>query len=299
MKKQKLFLFSILFVMALPVSGQFRDKVNISLFTGGSAAQQNGNNQGYWYGLYMDYMIITTDNFWNLGLCTLASQTGFKSNDLRSNYNGSNFNLGAGVTVGKYFEFLTNSKSGYFGSNLLIKSNQDTGEGTSIGSDGVLGKYSMTQKDIMIAGELNINILKRPGLEGLEWQENIFPRSQLRLTFQEPISSQKNSFWNNIPINESAMWNKASYGAEFKQSLYQIGSYDLLTEPKIIAGYNYFKGDKSNWWIAGGEIALKKRGWDDFLSVFFVVKQEFGIYTPNLNSRQLVLGLNLQLTNLK
>ena len=299
MKKLQILIFAILFGVALPALGQFRDKVNISLFTGGSAAQQNGNNQGYWYGLYMDYMFITTATNWNLGLCTLASQTGFKSNDTKSYYNGSNFNLGAGFTVGKYFEYLTNSKSGYFGSNLLIKSNQDNGEGYSLGSDGVLGKYSMTQKDIMIAGELNINILKRPGISGLEWQENIFPRSQLRLTFQESLNSKKNSYWNDVPINESALWNKASYGAEFKQSIYQIGPYDLIADPKLIAGYNYFKGDKSNWWILGGELALKKRGWDDFLNVFFEVKQQFGIYTDNLNSTQLVLGVNISLTNLK
>lgn len=298
MKKIKLFLFFILFALTVPAIGQFRDKINISLFTGGSAAQQNGNNQGYWYGLYMDYMLITTPTNWNLGLCTLASQTGFKSNDANSNYNGGNFNLGAGITVGKYFEHLTNFKSGYFGSNLLIKSNQDIGEGQVTGFHGDVGKYSMTQQDIMIAGELNINILKRPGGDSL-WQNNIFPRSQLRLTFQEPLSTKKNSYWNNVPINESAMWNKASYGAEFKQSIYQIGHYDLLCEPKLIVGYNYFKGDQSNWWIAGGEIALKKRGWDDFLEIFFVVKQEFGKYTPNLNSTQFVLGMNIMLTNLK
>ena len=298
MKKTKhLFAFAILFI-TMSAFGQFRDRINISLFTGGSSAQQNGNNQGYWYGLYVDYMIIKTPMDWNFGLCAVAAQTGFKSNDTKNLYTGSNSNLGGGIAIGKYFEYLTYSHSAYFGSNLLLKSNQDIGEGQSLQANNTFGKYSMTQSDLILAGEVNINILKKAGVEGLEWQENLFPREQLRLTLQETLNSKKNSYWNNVPIAESALWNKASYGAEFKQSIYQFGKYDLLGDPKLVVGYNYFKGDKSNWWIIGAEIALKRRGWDDFLNVYFQMKQEFGIYTPNLNSTQFVLGLNFSPSNL-
>ncbi|MFZ4632399.1 MAG: hypothetical protein ACOYL8_04345 [Patescibacteria group bacterium] len=297
--KKMLLVFGFMFSLSSSMLGQFRDNVNISLFTGISMAQKNANNQGDWYGMYLDYMLIKTPRDWGFGLCAVASQTEFKSNDTKGNYNGSSSNFGAGLAAGKYFDYFTNSTSAYFGSNLMLKKNQDIGEGKSLQSNGLLGTYSMTQNDLMISGELNINILKKSDGESLYYGDNIFPRSQLRLFFQETLNAKKNSFWNNNPIHESSLWNKASYNAEFKQSIYQIGRYNVLTEPKIILGYNYFKGDKSNWLIYGTELALKKRGWDDFLSVYFQVKQKLGTINPNdLNSTQFVIGLSFSPSNI-
>jgi hypothetical protein len=292
MKRIVIVLFLSLF--AFSANSQFRENVNISLFTGGYVSQQNAYNKGHWYGIYAEYMPIKTPNGFNFGFCALASQVGFKSNDTLNSYQGSSTDFGFGLAGGKYSEYFISTHSSYLGFNLMIKNSQDIGEGLSIGNDGKLGEYDMRQKDIMISGEININLLKNFG-----YRENLFPRTQLRLTFQEPLNSDKNSFWNNTPIRESMLWNKAAYGAELKQSIVQIGNFDLLLEPKLYTGYYHYKGDKSNWFGIGPELALKKRGWDDFLAVYFLVKQQLGDYMPHFNQTQFVFGLNFMPFNIK
>lgn len=291
--KKKIVFFVLIFSLSLSAFGQFRDDINVSLFTGISSAKKNANNKGNWYGAYVDYAVIKTPNFWNFGICAVAAQTEFRSNDRSSYYNGSSSSFGAGLAVGKYFDYFTMNSSAYFGSNLMLKSNRDVGEGKSLQTNGQLGNYLMTQKDQMISGELNINILKKSGESSLYYRDNIFPRFQMRLMFQDSFNEKKSSFWNNNPIKESSLWDKAAYSIEVKQSIYQIGRYNVLTEPKLIVAYNYYTGDKSKWVAYGSEIAFKKRGHDDFLSVYFLVKQKLETINLNdLNSTQFVLGLN-------
>jgi hypothetical protein len=290
--------FFLLALMTLTVVGsafaQFRERVNLSLFAGGYAAQQNANNRGSWYGMYIDYMPVKTETGWLLGFCAVADRVYFKSNTTLSRYDGSSDEIGGGLAGGKWSEFLTQKYSGYFGANLMIKNVRDQGTGKSVQQDGQLGVYTMNQEDLMLSGELNINLLKAFGI-----RENLLPRSQLKLTYQSSLKSSKTSFWNNSPIKESMIWNKAAYGAEFKQSVVQIGRGNTLVEPKIMVGYHHYVGDDSQWLSAGPEIAFKKRGWDDFLSLYFFVKQEVGNYEANLNSRQFVFGINLMPFNIK
>jgi hypothetical protein len=291
--KKTFFLLALMTLTVVgQVFGQFRERVNLSLFAGGYAAQQNANNNGYWYGLYIDYMPIKTDNGWLLGFCAVADRVYFKSNTTLSRYDGSSDEMGIGLAGGKWSEFLTQRYSGYFGANLMIKSVRDKGVGQSIQPDGTLGEYKMDQEDLMLSGELNINLLKAFGVR------KIFPRSQLKLTGQKPLKSEKTSFWNNSPIKESMLWNKAAYGAEFKQSITNIGR-NTLVEPKIMVGYHHYVGDDSHWLSLGPEISLKKVGWDDFLSVYCFWKQQTGNFEPNLNSRQIVFGVNLMPFNIK
>lgn len=292
MKKVGLIFFLIF--LTLSSFAQFRNRTNVSLFTGGHMAKENTNNQGYWYGVYGEYMPIKTASGLNLGFAGLASQTRSKSNDLSSEYKGVSTDLAIGFAGGKYSEFFTSTHSSYLGFNLMLKRSADSGSGLSVGSDSNVGKYDADQKDILISGELNLNLLKRLGLH-----EHLFPRTQLRLAFQETLSSNKVSFWNDKPIDESVLWSKAAYSAELKQSIASIGKFDLLVEPKLYAGFYHYKGDKSNWFSIGPEIALKKRGWDDFLSVYFLVKQQVGSYEPHHNSTQFVVGINFTPFNLK
>ncbi len=291
MKKYVAFILTLF--LALPAIGQFRDNFNVSLFSGAYIAQQNAYNRGGWYGVYAEYMPIKTYNGFNFGFCGVFSQTGFKSNDSISTYRGSSTDFGGGLAAGKYVEFLSATHSAYFGSNLMIKSSQDRGTGLSVQENGGLGEYTMKQKDLLLAGEININLLKTFG-----FRENLFPRTQLRLSFQTPLKSQKNSFWNDSPIKESQLWNKSAYGVEFKQSIVQFGTFTLL-EPKLYTGYYHYRGDGSNWFAIGPELALKKRGWDDFLSFYFLVKKQIGDYEPNLNSTQFVFGVNIMPFNFK
>jgi hypothetical protein len=294
MKNWKILMLLFLCLATSANAQQFRDQANLSLFAGGYAAQQNSNDNGTWYGLYVEYMPIKTKSEWRFGLCGVASQVQFNSNDTKSNYNGSSSDFGGGIAIGKYVEYLNFSKSAYVGANVMIKQSQDIGNGESYQEDKTLGKYDMNQKDLMISWEININLLKISGNN-----EKLFTRSQLRIFSQEPLKSNRDAFWNNSPIKESAVWNKASIGAEFKQSIYQIGQNQTILDPKLVIGYNYNNGGKSNWVYGGFELALKKQGQDDFLSIYSYAKQEVGNYAKNLNSLQFVFGLNFQPFNIK
>lgn len=292
--KKKFFLLVLMTTLVVgSVFGQFRERVNLSLFAGGYAAQQNAYTNGKWGGMYIDYMPVKTDNGWLLGFCAVADRVYFKSNTTLSRYDGSSNEMGVGLAGGKWSEFLTQRYSGYFGANLMLKSVMDKGVGQSVQPDGKLGEYKADQEDLLLSGELNINLLKAFGVR------KIFPRSQLKLTGQTSLKSEKTSFWNNSPIKESMIWNKAAYGAEFKQSITNIGRGNTLVEPKIMIGYHHYVGDNSRWISVGPEISLKKVGWDDFLSVYCFWKQQIGNFEPNLNSRQIVFGINLMPFNIK
>lgn len=292
---KRFFIFFLVLSLALPSFSQFRDNVNVSLFAGTYFAQQNTYNRGGWYGMYTEYMPIKTAGGLNLGFCAVASQVSFNSQDSLNQYKGSSTDFGLGLAVGQYVEFLTHTYSGYFGASLMIKHSQDLGQGTTIiKPQNSVGRYSMQQKSKMLEGSININLLKSFG-----FRENLFPRTQLRLLWQKPLSGEGQSFWNNVPIKESNLWNKASYGVEFKQSLFQSGQFDLLFEPKLWGGYYHYVGDKSNWLAIGPEFALKMRGWDDFLTFYFLVKKQVGEFELNLNSTQFIFGFNFMPFNIK
>lgn len=287
----KKILFLLFFVgLASSSSAQFRNDANISFFTGAYAAQQNGNNNGGWYGMYFDYLGLKTPSNWKFGFCALASQSDFQSNEIRTTYDGSSTDFGAGLSLGKYTESLFSSFAGYFGSNLMLKKNKDAGEGETAYDNGSIGKYSMTQEDLILSAELNINLLKRVS--------NLFPRSQLRLVFQKPLSSERSAYWNDLQI-ESVPWNKESFQGEFKQSIFQFGKGQTLFEPKVVINYQHYEGDGSNWYALGPEFALKKRGYDNFLSVYFLLKKQAGNNGANLNGTQFVVGLNFMPFNIK
>lgn len=291
---KKLFFLLLALAIASVSSAQFRDNVNVSIFDGAYVAEKNGNNNGGWYGMYAEYMPIKTADGLNIGFCAVASQVGFKTESKNSIYEGSSTDFGAGLAAGKYVEVLTQSHSGYFGLNLMLKKSQDMGEGQAVGNDNLVGYYDAKQKDLMLSGELNLNFLKTFG-----FRENLLPRTQLRLTAQRPLNSEKTSFWNNSPIKESVMWNKSAYGAELKQSIVQIGRMNTLLEPKLYLGYYHYTGDKSHWVAIGPEFALKKRGWDDFLTVYALYKMQTGDFISHANDRQFVVGLNFMPFNIK
>jgi len=295
MEKMKniIYLLMLIFVLApWPAQGQFRNDINVSLFTGGTVAQQNVNNQGYWYGVYAEWLPVKTVTGFNLGFGVVASQVEFKSNDLKNKYNGASTDFGLGLVMGKYSEFLTPSYAGYFGFNALLKRSKDVGTGKSILDNNQLGTYKMNQEDWLLSTELNMNLLKTYG-----WRDNIFPRTQLRLVTQFPLKSSRDSYWNDEPILNSALWNKASYSAELKQSLFRTGYYTFF-EPKAYFGYYFYRGNKSHWLEIGPEFAFHKEGSDDFLAIYFLVKKQIGHFEPHLSSTQFVIGINFIPSNI-
>jgi len=289
---KKTIVIFLLLITTFALSAQFRDNANLSLFGGGHVATQNTNNSGYWYGMYAEYMPIKT-NGWNIGMSVVASSTGFKSNDRTDTYSGNSSSFGGGLAVGKYVHDLSLTHSGYFGSNLMIKRNLDSGNGESLGNDGLLGNFSMNQKDVIFSGELNLNFLKKIN-EGNEF----FPRTQIRLFFQKPISASREAYWDEKLIDESYHYDNSSFSLELKESIISFGSRTQL-EPKLYVGYYHYKGNKSNWLAIGPEFALKKKGWDDFLSVYLLLKKQVGSFEKNLSSSQIVFGINFMPFNMK
>ncbi|MGI6374205.1 MAG: hypothetical protein ACOX0C_02620 [Patescibacteria group bacterium] len=283
----------ILVMMPALAFGQFKNPLSLTLYGGTSVAQQNANNQGYWYGLYADQALIA-GNGWAFGLAVTASQSHYRGNDLSSKYEGINSNLGGGLFLGKYINYFFPKTDSYLGINSLIRRDLERGEGISPG-----GTYTMSQEDLLWTGEVNFNLLNRPKNIGDEsgYNPNLFPRFQLRVAGQTPLRSAKTDYWNNVPITESLVWSKAALVIEAKQSLYQFGK-KTLWEPKLIGGYHYYNGDRSNWTLYGLELGLKSPGKDNWLAINFMVKQQVGVYLENLNSRQFVIGLVFSPSNI-
>ena len=84
---------------------------------------------------------------------------------------------------------------------------------------------------------------------------------------------------------------------ELKVSAYRFGNTPMF-EPKVVAAYHYYEGDKSQWIIGGLEMSLKKLNWDDFLSISFLVKKQIGNFEPNLNSLLYMFQVNFSPLNI-
>lgn len=272
---------------------EFRGRTTLSAFAGGYAAQQNANNQGKWYGLYAEYLplrlMFTEYEHLNLGFSGLASHSEYVGNDTRSRYQSESSEFGLGLATGFYTYRLTPNSAFYLGANALLKDQQEIGLGTNAGAE---GRYLAKEDNLLFSGEINLNILKTYESGRKDW-----PRTQLRLMYQQALRSQKDAFWNATPLAESSSWNRTAYMAEWKQSFYRFGKRNHF-EPKLVASYHYYAGDKSNWLILGPEFALRKLNWDDYLNLSFLVKKQVGNFAPNLNSTLFMIQVNFAPLNI-
>ncbi len=301
--KRKIIFFWVMFLTAVYASGQteniqplveFRGTTMVSAFAGGYAAQKNGNNQGNWYGMYLEHLpvrfLFSEYKHLNLGLSALASRSSYKGNDRTSEISDTNYEFGLGFGGGFYNYHFSKNSALYLGLNSLIKNSQEIVTGTNSLST---GRYLANEDYLMWSSELNLNVMKtfESGLRSL-------PRMQLRLVYQRPLKTDRDAFWNTTPLSESSTWDKTAYMGEFKLSVYRFGK-NLFFEPKVVAAYHYYEGDESQWAIGGVEFSLRKLNWDDFLSLSFSVKKQVGNYIPNLNETQFLLGLNFMPFNFK
>ncbi len=288
---KKLVIIISLIFLAWPISSQAQwrhDKINLSVFAGNYLAKQNKNNKGYWYGLYVEYLPVRRPSQINFGLALLASHADFKSNDQLNRYEGKSSQFGLGLSGGKYWEVFSVKNSAYLGSNLMLKKSFDQGFGQSIPGD-----YHMTQEDLIVSGEINFNIMKN-----YHHSKNLFPRTQVKFTWQKPISSKKIDFWNGEPISESMIWNKAAIASKIKQSLFNVDKIDYQLQTKALFGHQFYRGDDSHWLVFGPELSLKKSNRDDYLSFYLFVKQRVGDFKPGLNNTQFVFGVNFMPMNI-
>lgn len=288
MKKIKIL---ILLFLLWPISsqGQWIDHtINLSVFTGKHYAQQNAYNNGYWYGLYAEYSPIRTIEGFNLGLALLASHSEFKSNDKLQKYSGKSSQFGTGISSGKYWEFFSLNHSAYLGGNLMLRKNYDQGLGNSLP-----GQYLMTQEDFILSAEISFNLLKNFGRN-----ENLFPRTQIKFSWQKPLDSKKIDFWNQQEIPESMIWNKAAREIGIKKSFINLGKFENQVQLKALSSYQFYRGDKSHWIVIGPEISLKKWEKDDYLTFYVLLKQKVGYFKPGLSDTQFVFGINFMPINI-
>ena len=270
-------------------SGQFKEEVNVSLFAGGYFAQQNTNNQGGWYGIYAEYLPFKTSDHVSFGFSFLYSKSRFENNTQTYRYEGSSSQIGAGITVGKYWDFFSLRHSAFLGTNIMLKKTEDQGRG-----DGHNGSvYEMTQEDYIVSFDLNFNLLKTYG-----YSHNIFPRTQFKLGWQKPLAFYKEDYWNGDEIPESVIWDKAGFSSEIKLSLIEAGLFENLRQYKVFLGYQYFRGDRSHWLITGPEMSFLKMEKDDWLSINLFVKQRIGNFEPSLNDTHFGVNLVFTFTNL-
>jgi hypothetical protein len=272
----------------------FRGKTMISIFAGGYAAQKNGNNHGDWYGMYLEHLpirfLFSEYDHLDLGVCTLASKSVYQGNDETSKYSSTNYEFGLGLAGGFYNYRFFKSSAFYLGANTLIKDGQEIEDGSTSTST---GRYLSKEGYLMLSSELNLNVMKT-----YESGLRILPRTQLRLIYQKPLKIERDAYWNATPLSESGIWDKTAYMSEFKMSIYRFGESSFF-EPKLVAAYHYYEGDKSQWAIGGIEFALRKLNWDDFLSISFTVKRQVGNYSSNLNDTQFTFGLNFMPFNFR
>jgi len=278
-------------------SGQnaFQEKVNVAFFTGGFVRQQNTNNNGYWYGIYTDYVPLKSPNGWAGGIFGLVSIYRFQDNDLENIYQGHGREIAGGLSFGKYSEYFSLRHSAFLGCNLGIRQSWDYGNGQN-----AYGKSEVLQKDLMFSVNLNFNLLKNNGMH-----PRIFPRTQIMINYQRPIESSASATWNSKPVEDQGVWQKGFQEIIIKESICDIGinrGRDLFLEPKVLVSYRYENGNKNSYLVTGQEISLRKEGRDDFLAIFFT--QKLGLKEQNFlgkpgRSLHFMMGLNFCPFNIK
>lgn len=268
----------IIFILLCPLINYGQ---TVSLFSGLVVARQNNNNLGYWYGVYGEIPIYKGLNYNNLSLIALASQSSYKSNDQLSTYKGESIDLGLGLAYGKWFEFFSSTHSSYLSFSSMLKSSFDKGEGRSF-----TGLYESQQNDYILQLGANWSLIKSYG-----FNEKLLPKTELRLQYQIPISSNKEDYWNEFQGLNPIAWSKEAQLAQLKQSWFKVG---LMTEVhfKTVHEYSYYKGDKSSWLGNGVELSVNKWQKNDFLQLYFVYKQNLKNAQP-LQAEQFVFGINI------
>ncbi len=260
----------LIIVCGAKAQNDFRNRMNVSLFGGYFAEQQNANNNGNYYGAYLDYQALKTWDGWSLGPYLIYNRSGFEKNLIP--YSANSTEMGGGLTLGYYSEYFTSSYAMFTGLNLGYKHCEESGESLVLHGP-KKGHYLGKQTDHMLTGSINSNLLKTWG----RWPK-LFPRTQLILGFQIPLRSEKKAYWNETLIPDSTYkpWNKTFYDAFLKQSIADWAwGKDLYCSPKLVAYYSYSGGnsvgDRSLYAI-GAEISWHKPGKDDWLALNLLYK---------------------------
>lgn len=287
MEKKLIFLvLTLLLVFGFEAKAQyelFQEKTNFVFFAGTVKSQQT-DQFGQYYGFYGDYLLYkSADHRFSFGPYGVIS----RSDSRYQGDNGLNRNLeyGGGLSFGYYEPDFSFRYQSFLGLSLGIIKSTEKQE-----LQMPKGLFEAWQDDLYFSGSLNINLLKAFAL-----RPNLFPRSQIQLRYKKPIKSTKVAYWEAKAI-ETDVWDKTYFEVLAKQSIYK----DLLTwrsniyySPKLVASYDYSKGDKRDSYGLGFEISLAKEYRDDFLSLGILYKGN-----KDLDDNYFIVSLNLNLSSL-
>jgi hypothetical protein len=278
---RKIILLIALALVGTMAFGQYYHERNIVAFGGYLFEPSNSQNNGHYYGLYADWQLFrrstilrdlgdgwmaesSDGSVWTVGPYVVVNRSAFYQSLNR--YSGKILEAGGGMIVGYYKGEFTNRHSLFIGSSLGAKYAWDNGEGR------LSGLYEGRQRDLLLAVNLNINLLKSQA------NDRLLPRTQVVVTYQKPFSkfSSKFAAWNDSEIPGQIVWDKTYLEIVVRQSIYDISlsKYDdLFLSPKLIGLYSYSTGNKEKCVGLGGEVSLHRPGRDDYFTLFCLYKQ--------------------------
>lgn len=257
-------IISFLFLInSVPLQAQYLDRATVSGF---GNLENNAFSDNSYYGVYLNYFIHKTETF----MYGPYASGGISGNSDASGYQGNAKEIGGGILLG------------WFSNNLFGNNNFDTWFSPSIGvkynkDNGNVSLYSGEQEDWLLQAGLDFSLWKRDVL-------SIFPRIQLNVNTQIPISEQKTAYWDNVQIKDP-VWNKGFLSISGKLSLVNIPISGIFISPKLIGLYNFSKGDRQSTFGPGIELSIHKPNRDDFVSVYCLYK------LSNINADRLTVGL--------
>jgi len=256
MKKVNVFLFVLMAVFAInhranaQTYSSFQEKFNLVGFGGHEVQQKNTGVNNQYAGLYIDWLILKNQH-WMLGPYVIADVS--RAEDNMAWFTGRGYELGAGATLGYFSWDFSLSHKLYTSLSAGIKFNNSTGESEH------RGNYRETQRDILFAANFDFDLMKKQNIAFL-------PRTQLITSFQAPLNTEKEAYWNDAPI-PTTPWNKSDFKLVGKQSVtsWRFGGWQTCTALKLIGLYEYTQSQ--SLWGLGAEISEFKLDKDDFVLV--------------------------------
>lgn len=259
---RKLIVLILLFAAIAPAMAQtsdFQNRVNLSLFAGGSMRRHNAYDYGTYYGLYVDGAPIASyDGKWRAGLFAVVDKIYY--NGYSSYYQNHRFEAAGGINVGRYDEYFSTKYQSFVGLNLGLKYGCDNDDRQTAN-----GYYRGKQQDYFLIGSLNLNLIKAYNLA-------TFPRTQILIDFQKSFSTQKEGYWNDT-LTESPAWDKSYWDGFLKESFLstKFGS-KVRMDLKAVIGFSHYAAGSPTAYTLGGEISWHRNGHDDFLSIYWQEK---------------------------
>ncbi|MDA3802486.1 MAG: hypothetical protein PF488_01130 [Patescibacteria group bacterium] len=288
--KKKIIVIIVLVALANSAFSQFeeyfREKSNVVFFSG-LVFKQDSRQRGSYYGAYLDYQIFKSDNGkWTFAPYGVISRS--NSDLIISTI--KKFSYGGGLTAGYYEEDFSFRHQLFAGLSLGLKRDEELSETINR-----KGRYIGVQKDLLLNTSLNLNLLKSFGLN-----ENLFPRSQLQITWMKSIIADKKAVWKeggeSELLTDQYPWNKEYFEVLAKQNIIKIPIdyiHNFYFTPKLVGHYSYLAGDNRSFYGIGTELAIHRAYRDDFLTLGALYK-----VSRRMTDNYFILSLNFNLTSL-